>query len=57
MAEKADAFRVVFVECDNEECVQVEALKHNDGQWYHNNGVRGEPVRREILMMECEDTH
>lgn len=55
-ADSADAFRVVYMECDPEECVMVEGEKDANGQWHDNQHVQGEVISQEVLMMECDDT-
>jgi len=56
-----DAARVLFLECDNNECSIVEGFKTSDG-WHFENKLGGvyenhSPTHTSrILMMEMEDT-
>lgn len=54
-ADSADAIRVEYMECDDEECIMVEAEKDWSGVWKPNKHVHGAPVSRTILMMETDD--
>lgn len=52
-----DAVRVVYQECDPQECTTGSAVKDDDG-WHFKDGLEGdrEVVSRKVLMWEKEDT-
>ena len=57
----ADASRAVILECDQEECVQVECVKGSNGEWQCEVGLEFKtnsagPVSQRVVMMDIDDT-
>lgn len=55
----ADATRAVILECDEEECVQVDCVKDLKGEWKCDVGLEGKPgvgpTTQKVMMMSMED--
>jgi hypothetical protein len=55
----ADASRAVILECDAEECVQVDCVKDSKGNWQCDVGLEGKPgvgaTTQKVIMMSMDD--
>jgi hypothetical protein len=56
----ADASRAVILECDEEECVQVDCVKDAKGNWQCDVGLEGKPnakgpTTQKVIMMSMDD--
>lgn len=54
-AEYPDASRATILECDDENCVQVQCVQMPNGEWKCDEGLEGSGATSKTVLMVSED--
>jgi hypothetical protein len=54
-SEHPDASRATILECNDQECIQVQCVQQPNGEWKCEEGLAGDNTQKTVLMVSEDD--